>query len=204
MASETTVKDRAIDETEVALDVDAADPSDSTTTKAARKSAPLRARSSRRRGRLLLGVLLAALVAATGFFGYHYFADSSASGDADRIAVTAIADDYTTKLASFDYRDLNKNREQITAMSTSSFSAKYDEMVKALTEIVSNGQGVATAKASHVAVQSIDGDTATVIAFVDQKATNVVAPTGKDQAYRMVLTMKRDGDTWLVDDVQTV
>ncbi|MGB3303619.1 MAG: hypothetical protein WBA98_13095 [Gordonia sp. (in: high G+C Gram-positive bacteria)] len=176
--------------------------------RAARKTAPLRGGRRRtgaaRRSTAVLSLLLVAFVAATAFFGYHYFADASGASDGERTQVTAVANDYATKLASFDYRDLNKNREAIKAMSTQQFAAKYDEMVKALTEIVANGQGVATAKVSHSAVQAIDGDTATVIAFVDQKATNVVAPEGKDQSYRMVLSLKRDGDRWLVEDVQTV
>lgn len=213
MASDMTVKDREPDVDDSTAELDGTDAtSDSTSDvvasaaakRAARKTAPLTARDTGSRAPLILAVLLAGFVAATAFFGYQYFADFSGISDGARAEVSAVADDYATKLASFDYRDLNKNREAITAMSTSSFAAKYDEMVKALTEIVANGQGVATAKVSHSAVSSIDGDSATVIAFVDQKATNVVAPNGKDQPYRMVLSLKRDGDRWLVDDVQTV
>lgn len=209
MASDTMVRERDPGIAAGETDADTDEPTDVVETsaaakRAARKTAPLTSRDPGSRVVLIFAVLLAGFVAATAFFGYQYFSDSSGVSDGERAEVSAVADDYATKLASFDYRDLNKNREAITAMSTASFAAKYDEMVKALTEIVSNGQGVATAKVSHAAVQSIDAEAATVIAFVDQKATNVVAPDGKDQPYRMVLSLKREGDRWLVDDVQTV
>lgn len=40
--------------------------------------------------------------------------------------------------------------------------------------------------------------------FVDQQARNVVAPTGKTQAYRMLVKLKNIDGRWLVDDVQTL
>ena len=41
-------------------------------------------------------------------------------------------------------------------MSTPAFAKKYDEMVQALTQIVQNGKGEATATVSYAAVESID------------------------------------------------
>ncbi|EGD54782.1 hypothetical protein [Gordonia neofelifaecis] len=213
MASDTDVMEVGADVDPEQLDVETAEAETASGAAperpVARKVSPLRRTATVRRrppAIAVLSALLAAFVAMTVFFGYHYFADSAGGDSAtgDRQQVLDVANDYATKLASFDYRDLNKNRDAITAMSTQGFAQKYDEMVKALTEIVSNGQGVATAKVAKSAVASIDGDKATAILFVDQKATNVVAPNGKDQPYRMVLTMKRDDGKWLVDDVQTV
>ena len=152
------------------------------------------------------GVAIAALLAAAGFFGFRFFADdaSTKSGASSDAAVLAVANDYAVKLSSFDYRDLDKNRASITAMSTPDFGKKYGEMVGALTEIVANGQGEATAEVTHSAVASLEGDQATVLLFVDQTAKNVVAPDGRSQPYRMVVKLKKVDGTWLVDDVQTV
>ncbi|MBE7193195.1 MAG: hypothetical protein INR66_12020, partial [Gordonia polyisoprenivorans] len=92
----------------------------------------------------------------------------------------------------------------IASMSTENFAAKYSEMVSALTQIVTDGKGEATAEVPHAAVENIDAGTATVLLFVNQKATNVVAPDGKNQPYRMLFTLKRSGDHWLVDNVETI
>lgn len=155
--------------------------------------------------RTLIAALLLTLIAATGFFGYHYFADGSddAVSASSRTEAVDTASKYAVQLSSFDYRDLDKNRESITAMSTPDFAKKYSEMVTALSQIVTDGKGQASATATHVAIEKIDAHTATVLLFVDQKATNVVAPNGKSQPYRMVVTMKRSADHWLVDNVET-
>ncbi|MEZ5210778.1 hypothetical protein [Gordonia sp. (in: high G+C Gram-positive bacteria)] len=178
---------------------------------APRRSAPVRrtaARSAGRAGRSwAVGVLIVALIAATGFFGYHYIADGGSGGGAapsPDVQILRVANDYAVKLSSFDYRDLDKNRTAITEMSTADFGKKYDEMVKALTEIVANGKGEATAEVSHSAVESVTADQATVLMFVDQKAKNVVAPEGRSQPYRMVVKLKKVDGRWLVDDVETV
>ena len=165
--------------------------------------------STRRRPSTLVALLAAAaviLAAAAGFFGYHYFAgdDAAAADGGDRAVVATTAVDFATKFASFDYRALDQSTAEIADMSTKEFASRYDEMLKAFTDIVSNGKGEATAKVSHSAVETLESDKATVIMFVDQRATNVVAPEGKNQAYRMLLSLKKVDGRWLVDDLQTV
>ena len=74
----------------------------------------------------------------------------------------------------------------------------------ALRDIVIAGKGVATATTIHAATESLDEHSATVIAFVDQSVTNVTAPKGNQQRYRMVVTLAREGDRWLVSNVETL
>ncbi|WP_298441544.1 hypothetical protein [Gordonia sp. (in: high G+C Gram-positive bacteria)] len=201
MATDTVEDVEEIDDIEIAES--AAEPAS-----VPRRSAPVR-RSPAERPRWVrwaVAVLIAGLIGATGFFGYRYFAgdDAPSTASSSQAAVLGVANDYAVKLSSFDYRDLDKNRTAIAAMSTADFGKKYDEMVKALTEIVANGKGEATAEVSHSAVESLKGDQATVLLFVDQTAKNVVAPEGRSQPYRMVVKLKKVDGRWLVDDVETV
>jgi Mce-associated membrane protein len=155
--------------------------------------------------RLVSGVIAVVALAATAALvvlsisEYH-----RRQTDALRTEAVQMSRDYLVAMAAFDYQKIDANREHIVADSTPGFAAKYDEMVKALRDIVVTSKGVATATTDHVAVDSLDGDTATVIAFVDQHVTNVTAPQGSNQKYRMVLKLVRSGDRWIVDDVQTV
>lgn len=121
-----------------------------------------------------------------------------------RTQAVQMSREYLVAMAAFDYQKMDANREHIAANSTPGFAAKYDEMVKALRDIVVTSKGVATATADHVVIESLDADTATVVAFVDQHVTNVTAPQGSNQKYRMVVKLVRSGDRWIVDDVQTV
>ncbi|MFM1725289.1 mce associated protein mas1a [Rhodococcus sp. PAM 2766] len=111
--------------------------------------------------------------------------------------------DYAQTVASFDYQNLDANRDKIAGMSTPEFTGKYNQMVDALRSLVTDGQGQATATVSNIGVESIDDSRAVVLAFVDQEAKNVIAPEGKSQKYRMVVTLDRDGDRWIVDNVET-
>lgn len=147
----------------------------------------------------LLAVAAVAALVVLSLGEYHHRRD-----DALRTDAVAMSRDYLVAMAAFDYQKMDANREHIVANSTAGFAAKYDEMVKALRDIVVTSKGVATATAEHVVVDSIDGDTATVVAFVDQHVTNVTAPQGSNQKYRMVVKLVRSGDRWIVDDVQTV
>lgn len=204
METDTTTRTAAAGTS--AADADETEDVSSTGTASAARTAPL-TRKPAGRGTIITGVLAALLLGATalaGFFGYQYATTDSPATSAEASAEAIdTAKDYAIKLSSFDYRDLNKNRDAITAMSTDDFAAKYSEMVTALSQIVTDGKGEATAEVSHAAVEKIDGSSATVILFVDQKARNVVSPDGKTQPYRMVVTLERSGDRWLVDNVET-
>ncbi|MGW4101400.1 mce associated protein mas1a [Mycobacterium sp. NPDC004974] len=159
----------------------------------------------RRKHRLVAGLVALLAAAATAALvvlsisEYHHRQDESL-----RTEAVQMSRDYLVAMAAFDYQKMDANREHIVANSTPGFAAKYDEMVKALRDIVVTSKGVATATADHVVVDSLDGGTATVVAFVDQHVTNVTAPQGSNQKYRMVVKLVRSGDRWIVDDVQTV
>lgn len=114
------------------------------------------------------------------------------------------ARDYVVAMAEFDYANLDANHDRITTNSTPDFATRYGEMVDALRDIITTSQGRATASADHVAVERIDEHSAVVIAFVDQVATNVTAPEGNTQKYRMVVSLERSGDRWIVNNVETL
>lgn len=160
----------------------------------------------RRAPRLLMRVIAAVVAAAAAAAlvvlsvgEYRHRHD-----DALRAQAVSSTHDYLAAMAAFDYQNMDANRDRIVANSSPEFAAKYDEMVKALRDIVVTSKGLATATADHVVVERIDSNAATVVAFVDQHVTNVTAPQGSEQKYRMVVTLIRDGDRWIVNDVQTV
>lgn len=147
-------------------------------------------------------VLIVALLASSVYLLITVLSERSA--DARRDEAVATATDYAVALSSFDFENLDANRDAIVAQSTPEFAGKYSEMVDALRQIVTDGKGKATAVAGHVAVESVDDDSAVVLVFVDQQATNVVSPDGNTQKYRMVVSLVRDGDRWVVDNVETL
>lgn len=156
----------------------------------------------RRWRRILVGVVVAAVISVTTALGYTLYQQSELHRLQDQAIGTT--HDYLVAMAAFDYQHMDANKAAITAGSTEQFAKRYDEMVGALRDIVVTSKGVATATAGHVAVEHLDERSATVVGFVDQHVTNVTAPQGNDQRYRMVVTLVRSGDRWVVDNVETV
>lgn len=184
---------------------DTADDSEEISAETGAQAEPETATPGRLRRRLVAGLTaLLAVAAAAALVMLSLSEYQRRQSDALRTEAVQVSRDYLVAMAAFDYQKMDANREHIAANSTPGFAAKYDEMVKALRDIVVTSKGVATATADHVVVDSVDGDTATVVAFVDQHVTNVTAPQGSDQKYRMVVKLVRSGDRWIVDDVQTV
>ncbi|WP_458683561.1 mce associated protein mas1a [Prescottella equi] len=159
------------------------------------------AKAPRRFGPVPVAVLCVLAVALGALAGWQWWEQRQLDTLRDQ-AVEATRD-YAQTVASFDYQNLDANRDKIAGMSTSEFTGQYNKMVDALRSLVTDGQGQATATVSNIGVESVDDSSAVVLAFVDQEAKNVVAPEGKSQKYRMVVTLQRDGDRWIVDNVET-
>ncbi|MCB0929698.1 MAG: mce associated protein mas1a [Mycobacterium sp.] len=162
------------------------------------------ARATRRASprRIAGALLLTGFVAVSAALGYTLYQQSELSRLQHEAVDTTRG--YLAAMSSFDYQNLDANKAEIAAESTPDFAKRYDEMVTALRDIVIAGKGVATATTIHAATESLDEHSATVIAFVDQSVTNVTAPKGNQQRYRMVVTLAREGDRWLVSNVETL
>jgi len=160
---------------------------------------PRRWGSARRAGAVLS---LAGVVVAGGWFGWQYYQMKNL--EQSRGQAISLVHEYLVAMSAFDYQHLDANHATIAADSTPEFTRKYDDMVKALRDIVISSKGVAIATADHIAVEHLDAQSATVMGFVDQHVVNVTAPQGSDQKYRMLVSLTRNGDRWIVSDVQTV
>jgi len=156
--------------------------------------------ASRRRGTAVLVVIIVALLAACGYLGYLVW-DGQRQ---DRLAATARdeASRLVSQLATYDHADVDANLEAVAAEATPGFADRYREVSEGLRELLTSGEGTSTGTVLHAAVESVDDSTATVLVFLDQEVTNVTVPEGRIDASRMVVTLRRDGDRWLLDDAR--
>lgn len=157
--------------------------------------------SGSRIGTRVLAVVVAVLAVLAAVLGWLLWQQYRT--DSLRTEAVDTTRDYAQTIATFDYQKLDANRDKIAGMSTPEFAGKYNEMVDALGKLVTDGQGTATATVTDIGVESVDDSKAVVLAFVDQEAKNVIAPEGKSQKYRMVVSLTRDGDRWVVENLET-
>ncbi|MEH6380784.1 MAG: hypothetical protein V7768_03625 [Dietzia cercidiphylli] len=154
----------------------------------------------RNSARIVSAVVVVALVAACAWLGYLVWSDHredelrrSAVEDATRLVV---------QLASYDHGDVDANIEAVVADATPEFADRYREVSEGLRELLTNGQGTSTGTVTHAGVQSVDTGSAVVLVFLDQEITNVTVPEGRVDASRMVVTLVRDGNRWLLDSAE--
>lgn len=147
--------------------------------------------------RVATAVIMVALLAACGYLGSLAWADQredelrrSATEDATRLVV---------QLATYDHADVDANLDAVVAEATPGFADRYREVSEGLRELLTSGQGTSAGTVVHAGVESVDAERAVVLVFLDQEVTNVTVPEGRVDASRMVVTLVRDGDRWLLD-----
>lgn len=157
-------------------------------------------RGARRPQVLVPAVLILALASTTGWFGYKY-AQERHLDDLRASALTS-AKQYTVDLATYDYHNVDANPRKVLSESTPQFGDKYKDVAAKLADLLRNGQGTSTGKVDYAGVTSVDDHRAVVVVFLDQQIKNVVAPQGRTDASRMVVTLVRDGGRWLLDGAE--
>ena len=153
-----------------------------------------------RAGRILAVVVILALLASTAVLGYLLW--QGHQEDELRRAATDDASRLVVQLASYDHTDVDANLAVVTAEATTDFAERYREVSEGLRELLASGEGTSTGTVTHAAVESVDDERAVVLVFLDQEISNVTVPEGRVDSSRMVVTLVRDDERWLLDDAQ--
>lgn len=154
--------------------------------------------------RAAVAIVVLALAASTAYFGYQWHQQGQAdqTAAADRSAALAAGKSYAVDLSSYDYRNLNANFKSVTANATGSFAKQYKLVSGNLISMISKYHATSKAQVIGEAVQSINGDQAVILLFVDQSITNTSVKKPQVDSNRMRMTLMRSGGRWRLDNVQ--
>ncbi len=155
---------------------------------------------------------LALLVGAAVFFGVgntEVRGTASAQNTAlvDVGATAKVSQQVTDALRtiySFDYTRLDQNEVAARAVITPEFADRFDRLFQQVRQLAPQQQAVVTATVNLSAVKSINGDTATLLVFLDQQATRAQAGGAPQQlaaAGRLTVTAQLVDGTWKVAGV---
>ncbi|WP_224392225.1 nuclear transport factor 2 family protein [Pseudonocardia sp. ICBG1293] len=140
-----------------------------------RRRSLLAAPTTRRATGLLLAVTVL-LVAAAAFFGAEWYR-TTFTGSASNTALTDVGataqvgeqvGEAITKVYSFDYARLQQAEDDARGVITPGFQPEFDKIFGSVKDLAPQQKAVVTATIPKLAVASIDGDRATVYAFVNQ------------------------------------
>lgn len=158
---------------------------------------------------LLLPVLTLAALAVAGLYGYHAHRDGQV--DEARDEAPAAADRALEQVLSYDYRHLHADEARAGRYLTARYKQKnhFAATYRLLAEGKNGSPGpalatktVVTAHVLGTAVVDAAPDEARVLLFVNQSSTKA----GRNPVIfqnRVVATMVKSGNAWLVDDLKS-
>lgn len=131
----------------------------------------------------------------------------SSAGDAELsdpsgvAALLSAATDAIQAVDSYDYRHLDKSRAAGDAVSTGGYRGRYDEALASLQRTAGKAKTVQQATVQKIAVTSLAGDQAGVLAFGRLDVTDSADPAGTSKILASGVSLQRSGSTWLISDM---
>lgn len=174
------------------------------------RSPVLRAAPSTRSVLLLTGALVVFLALAVLFAVLDHSARSTPA--AQNTALTDVAataevagqlGDALETVYSFDFARLDENERAARAVITPGFAAEFDQLFAQVRELAPQQQAVVSATVTMAAVQTIEGDRAVLVAFMDQQATRVANDEQLTAAGRLTVTGERVDGRWEISKVHS-
>ena len=108
-------------------------------------------------------------------------------------------------MISFDYRDIDDEYDWTKYLADDELRSDYeDHIVPKLGKVIARTKATADGEVVQSAYNTVDDDHVNVLAFIRQKLTDVDNKDGVIAEQWASLTMSRDGDGWLVDDIDIV
>jgi Mce-associated membrane protein len=149
----------------------------------------------------LVIALVAGVVVAVNYVGQANAVDAANSGRqaALKTASTAVVDMITT-----DYQHPDEYIAKLKPLAAGQFLSTFVNAGKGLTSILQQGKVQTTGSVVSSGVQKYAGDTATITVVAYETVKNTQTPQGSQRAYRMVLSMIKSGNQWLVSNVEFV
>jgi Mce-associated membrane protein len=130
----------------------------------------------------------------------------SAASDREqrRAEVLRAARQQAVNFTTLDHRRLDRDLGRVLDGATGEFREQFEAGTKDLSELVTANQAVAEGEVLEAGIVSDDADSARVLVVADSTVTNSTGPDPQKRHYRLQLDLVRDGDRWLVSDLQFV
>ncbi|MCE0762561.1 hypothetical protein LWC35_06500 [Pseudonocardia kujensis] len=160
---------------------------------------------------ILAGVTVVALalavLAGVSWWSMNHTPAARNTALVDVAATTQVSQqlgDAVKTVYSYDYTRLDQNEAAARQVITPEFGQQFDQLFGEVRKLAPQQQAVVTATISQAAVESITGDRAVLMVFLDQQATRAANDQAGQQvaaAGRLTVTGQRVDGTWKIADV---
>ncbi|WP_064441868.1 hypothetical protein [Hoyosella altamirensis] len=167
---------------------------------------PSPAAPRKRGGTTLLAIALAVMTGLSAVLGYLYWdatRDTSASEfEGEELTGAAAAGaEYAEMVSTYSFDNFDEHYDSVAAISTPEFQEEYRTAAESLREFLSEAEGVSEGTVEYAAVYRQTDDGAQVMVFLDQQVRNVLAPDGRLDKSRLLVTLHKVDGEWLLHDV---
>lgn len=160
---------------------------------------------------ILAGVTVVALalavLAGVSWWSMQHTPAAQNTALVDVAATTQVSQqlgDAVRTVYSYDYTRLDQNEAAAREVITPEFGQQFDQLFGEVRKLAPEQQAVVTATISQAAVESITGDRAVLVVFLDQQATRAASDQAGQQvaaAGRLTVTGQLVDGTWKIADV---
>ncbi|MBN4925486.1 hypothetical protein IEU95_01485 [Hoyosella rhizosphaerae] len=154
-------------------------------------------------------VLVAILAVVSAVLGFLYW--DASRGQQQLLAIEELraealddASRYAELFGTYDFENLDENLNGVKAISTPEYAEEYESIVEELSEVILAAEARSVGTVANAGVQELTDEVAVVVVFLNQQVTNLLIedPAGRRDPSRIVITLQRDGDQWLLRDAQ--
>ena len=149
---------------------------------------------------VLLGVLLAAALAAAGWLGWLQWQTHQVNQAREQAETAAVA--YAQVLTSIDSAHVDENFQQVLDGATGEFKDMYSQSSAQLRQLLIQHKATAHSTVLESAVQSATKDKVVVLLFVDQAVSNAELPDPRIDRSRIKMTMEHVDGKWRASKVE--
>lgn len=156
---------------------------------------------------ILIGVVAVLLVGAMAFMGWQWSSsadevDQLKATAADNVAAEKVALDYATGAADMSFENPDEWRTLLTKGTSPELSERLRRASTQMEQLLRPLQWSSSAQPIAAKVESVDGNTYEVVAFVNVQTKNVQAPSGIESTATYRVTMDKS-QNWLITAISS-
>lgn len=150
---------------------------------------------------VMVMVTLAAVAGAVAIGWQHH----QAGEQQDRAArFSDVAELGVVAVTSLDYRNAERDVKRIVDLSTGEFAKDFTDRSKDFTSVIKKSEVTTKGKVTSSAVESVDGDTATVLVAATSEVTNAAGAKEEPRTWRLRVTVTDVDGTMKISKVDFV
>jgi Mce-associated membrane protein len=148
----------------------------------------------------VLAVVLVLLLAGVSLLAV--LVNNRSSTDDGRSGALQAARQVASDISSYDYEKADAQFNHLLTISTGEMRTQVQKSIESLVPLIKEGKAKSQGVIRDAAITQVRGDSVTVIAVVDQTATNTAVTKPTLHRYRFVIVMTKVDGRWLVSKLE--